>query len=59
MFFKIVALKSFTNFTNIWQTSVSKSFFDKIAGPQKCSFIKKTLIQVLSCEIFEILVKGA
>ena len=37
---------------------MSKSFFNKIAGPQKCSFIKKTPIQVFSCEIFEILMKG-
>ena len=26
-------------------------FFNKVAGPQNCNFIKKTLTQVCSCEI--------
>ena len=41
MFFKIGALKNFANFYR--KTPVLDSLFNKVAGPQACSFIKKRL----------------
>ena len=40
MFFKIVVLKSFANFTG---KHLSWSLFNMFAGPQNCNFIKKRL----------------
>ena len=55
MFYKNVVLNSFTNFTG---TNLCQSlFFNKVAGPDVCDFIKKfSLTQVFSyefCEIFK------
>ena len=46
-------LKNFTNFTG--KKTALESLFDKATGLKACSFIKKkTLIQVFSCEYFQI-----
>ena len=41
MFFKTIVLKKFTNFTG--KHRCTGVFFNNVAGPQNCSFLKKRL----------------
>ena len=52
MFFEIIVLKKLQMSQE--NTSVGV-FFNKVASPQNCNFIKEELQQVFSCEICEIL----
>ena len=50
---KKVIFRNFADFSVCRKTPVLQSYFNKVAGFQPASFLKKTLTQVLSCEICE------